>query len=62
MIQTLKKKYHYSWWDSLVLASALENGCQTFYSEDMQHKQIIESSIKIINPFLEFLPQTPSLG
>jgi len=35
------------------LASALENGCQIVYSEDMQHKQIIENSLKIINPFLE---------
>ena len=49
----LKEKYHYSWWDSLVLASALENECQIVYSEDMQHKQVIESSLKIINPFLE---------
>jgi len=49
----LKEKYHYSWWDSLVLASALENECQIVYSEDMQHKQIIENSLKIINPFLE---------
>jgi predicted nucleic acid-binding protein len=49
---SLKEKYHYSWWDSLVLASALENGCQTVYSEDMQHGQIIENSLKIINPFL----------
>jgi len=49
----LKEKYHYSWWDSLVLASALENGCQIVYSEDMQHGQIIENSLKIINPFLE---------
>jgi predicted nucleic acid-binding protein len=56
---SLKEKYHYSWWDSLVLASALENGCQTVYSEDMQHKQIIENSLKIINPFLEFLKKDP---
>jgi predicted nucleic acid-binding protein len=35
------KKYHYSWWDSLVLASALENDCKIIYSEDMQHGQVI---------------------
>jgi len=50
---SLKEKYHYSWWDSLVLASALENGCQIVYSEDMQHGQIIENKLKIVNPFLE---------
>jgi len=50
---SLKEKYNYSWWDSLVLASALENNCQIVYSEDMQHGQIIEHSLKIVNPFLE---------
>jgi predicted nucleic acid-binding protein len=50
---SLKEKYHYSWWDSLVLASALENGCQVVYSEDMQHEQTIENLLKIINPFLK---------
>jgi len=49
---SLKEKYNYSWWDSLVLASALENGCQIVYSEDMQHGQIIENCLKIVNPFV----------
>jgi predicted nucleic acid-binding protein len=31
-------------------ASALENGCNILYTEDMQHGQIIEDSLKIINP------------
>jgi predicted nucleic acid-binding protein len=48
----IKEKYGYSWWDSLVLASALENNCKIIYSEDMQHGQIIENSLKIVNPFL----------
>ena len=37
--------------DSLIVATALENGCTILYSEDMQHEQIIEKQIKIINPF-----------
>jgi predicted nucleic acid-binding protein len=48
----LKLKYGFSYWDSLVLAAALENQCTTIYSEDMQHKQIIEGKLQIINPFL----------
>jgi predicted nucleic acid-binding protein len=48
----IKEKYKYSWWDSLVLASALENDCKIVYSEDMQHEQVIEGSLKIINPFV----------
>jgi predicted nucleic acid-binding protein len=47
----IKLKYGFSYWDSLILASALEAGCQRLYSEDMQHKQVIESSLIIINPF-----------
>lgn len=47
----LKKKYSYSYWDSLILASALENGCAVVCSEDMQHGQAIEQSLMIMNPF-----------
>jgi len=47
----IKGKYRYSLWDSLVLASALESGCEIVYSEDMQHGQIIENTLKIISPF-----------
>jgi predicted nucleic acid-binding protein len=48
----LKEKYHYSWWDSLILSSALESNCTIVYSEDMQHGQVIENSLKIINPLV----------
>jgi len=47
----LREKYKYSYWDSLILASALENSCSILYSEDMQHDQVIEDNLKIINPF-----------
>jgi len=49
----IKEKYAYSWWDSLVLASALDSDCTIIYSEDMQSGQIIEASLKIVNPFTE---------
>ena len=49
---SISTKYNYSFWDSLILASALENNCTIIYSEDMQHQQIIENSLTIINPFL----------
>jgi predicted nucleic acid-binding protein len=38
--------------DSLIIASALENDCEQLYPEDLQHEQIIQKKIKIINPFL----------
>jgi predicted nucleic acid-binding protein len=48
----IKLKYHFSYWDSLILATALENKCTQLYSEDMQHQQLIENRLQIINPFL----------
>ena len=47
------KQYKYSYWDSLIIASALENNCSILFSEDMQHNQLIENKLKIINPFEE---------
>ena len=48
----LKEKYQFQFYDSLILASALENQCNILYSEDMQHNQIIEKQLTIVNPFL----------
>ena len=49
----IKERYKYSYFDSLLIASTLESGCTTLYSEDMHHNQIIHEKIKIINPFEE---------
>ncbi len=48
----IRKKYKYSFWDSLIIASALIAGCSTLYTEDMQHSQLIDGSLRIVNPFL----------
>jgi predicted nucleic acid-binding protein len=48
----LKNKYGYSFYDSLIISAALECGCNTLYSEDMQHGQTIEDKLKIVNPFI----------
>jgi predicted nucleic acid-binding protein len=44
-------RYNFSYWDSLIVASALENNCSILYTEDMQDGQVIEESLKIVNPF-----------
>ena len=51
----IKKKYHFQYYDSLILATAIENNCSIVYSEDMQHNQSIENKIKIINPFFKVI-------
>jgi predicted nucleic acid-binding protein len=48
----ISQKYKYSWFDSLIMASALESKCTSLITEDMQHNQPIENSIRIVNPFL----------
>ena len=47
----LGERYHYSYFDSLMLASALETSCTVLYSEDMQHGQLIEGLVRIVDPF-----------
>lgn len=47
----IKNKYKFSYYDSLILSSALQSECSILYSEDMQHLQKIEGKLTIINPF-----------
>lgn len=47
----IKNKYTFSLWDSLIIASAIQNKCSILYSEDMHHNQLIEKTLKICNPF-----------
>ncbi|OGI00543.1 MAG: hypothetical protein A2Y25_00040 [Candidatus Melainabacteria bacterium GWF2_37_15] len=49
----IKSKYNYSYWDSLIIASAIQADCFRLYTEDMQHRQIIDMKVGIENPFLE---------
>ena len=47
----LNNQYGYSYYDCLILASALESDCEVLFSEDMSDRQIIEGRLKITNPF-----------
>jgi predicted nucleic acid-binding protein len=46
----IREKYRISWYDSLIVAAALEGQCDRLYSEDFQHGQKIEG-LRIDNPF-----------
>ena len=46
----IRDKYNISYYDSLILSSAIDSKCNILYSEDMQHNQKIET-LTIINPF-----------
>ena len=43
-------KNNLSFWDSLILSAAHDTGCIVVFSEDMNHRQIIDGA-KILNPF-----------
>ena len=47
----IAEKYGFSFYDSLIVAAALESKCKILYSEDMQHNQQIEN-LTIKNPFV----------
>jgi predicted nucleic acid-binding protein len=49
---TVNTRYRYSYWDCLIIATALKSDCYVLYSEDMQHDQLIEGKLRIINPLL----------
>ncbi|BBL77433.1 PIN domain-containing protein [Methylomagnum ishizawai] len=46
------ERYGFSIYDSLIVATAMEAGCRTLYSEDMQHGQVIDHRLTIVNPFI----------
>jgi predicted nucleic acid-binding protein len=47
----IAEKYGYSIYDALVASAALESGCKTLYSEDLQDGQVINRQLTIRNPF-----------
>jgi predicted nucleic acid-binding protein len=49
----LQLETHYSFYDCLVLAAALQAGSDVLYTEDLQHNQLVRGSLRIVNPFLQ---------
>ena len=51
---SLRERYSFSFWDSIIAASALNSGCSILATEDMQNGQKIEEMI-IENIFVKML-------
>lgn len=47
----IAEKHGYGIYDALVIASALEAGCVTLYSEDLHDGQTFDGQLSIRNPF-----------
>jgi predicted nucleic acid-binding protein len=48
----LAERYGFSTYDAMIAASALHAGCDTLWSEDMQHGMALNEGLRIVNPFL----------
>ena len=47
----IQDRYRLSFWDALIVAAALRQGCGTLLTEDLQHGQEIEG-LRVVSPFL----------
>jgi predicted nucleic acid-binding protein len=48
----ISERYGFSLYDSMMVASALIVGSKVLYAEDLQHGQVIDAQLRVINPFL----------
>lgn len=47
----IAERYRFSVYDALIIAAALDAGCATLYTEDLQDGQVIDDVLTIRNPF-----------
>lgn len=47
----IHQRYQIGYWDAAVIASAVELGATTLYTEDLNHEQVYEG-VRVENPFL----------
>lgn len=49
----LRERHSLSYWDSLIIAAALQGKATTLFSEDMQHGLVVDGTLTLSNPFIE---------
>jgi predicted nucleic acid-binding protein len=56
----LVRLHHFQLRDAVIVASSVEAGCDTLYSEDMKHEDLVDEQLYIRNPFKmeEFIQKT----
>jgi predicted nucleic acid-binding protein len=47
----LAERYGFSTYDAMIAASALHAGCDTLWSEDLQHGMELAEGLRIVSPF-----------
>ncbi len=48
---SISERFKFSYWDSLILSSALRLNCQFLYTENLSHGMLINNQLTIVNPF-----------
>lgn len=51
MATELRERYSLSYWDSLIVASAIISGATTLFSEDLHDGLVVNQQVTIVNPF-----------
>jgi len=46
----IRDRWRFGWWDSLIVASAVDAGCRYLLTEDMQDNQDLDG-VTVVNPF-----------
>jgi predicted nucleic acid-binding protein len=47
----LAERYGFNTYDAMIAASAILSGCDTLWSEDLHHNMVVDSQLRIVNPF-----------
>jgi len=47
----LAERYGFSIYDAMIVAAAIEAGCDVLWSEDMQDGMVLDGGLRIVNPF-----------
>ena len=47
----LRNRFAFSFWDCQIAAAALEAKCRTLFTEDLQHGQLLDKTLRVVNPF-----------
>jgi predicted nucleic acid-binding protein len=48
----IAERYGFAIYDATIVAAAQAAGCGTLFSEDLQHRQVIDRTLTVRNPFM----------
>lgn len=48
----IAERYRLSIYDSMIVAAALQAGCDRLWSEDLQHGLVLDGRLEVANPFV----------